>query len=159
MSELPETSQDSQIFDTWQRYEQAFGIYHKIDIVQEQGNTTPPPSPFASCFQGSDSGEGGGPNRDNQCVDVSDGNLLANRSRSSVSRILNQLRGFPGEAKSSPSKSPDTPSAVGGKQMMALSRNSSLMSDPLLAELLQCKLLSCKGQASLEEQLGLFQPK
>lgn len=63
------------------------------------------------------------------------------------------------EAQRSLSRSPDTPSA-GEQQIMALSRKGSAISDPLLAELLQCKMLSCKGQASLEDNhLSICRPE
>lgn len=117
---------------------------------------TPPPSPFANCYHGSDNGSDGGEARDTPQLD-----LPVNLAGNGIYSILDKLRGVPpaGDGLGSPSHSPDTPSVVGEKQMLALSRNSSVMSDPLLAELLHCKLLSCKGQASLEEQLGIFQAK
>ena len=127
--------------------------------MQEQQHITPPPSPFASYFQGSENsqGEDGPQARDSLQVDVSDSALTDSGVGSSLCRILDQLRAVSGQG--SPSTSPDTPSAVEQKQMLALSRNGSAMSDPLLAELLHCKLLSCKGQASLEEQLGMYSSK
>ena len=124
--------------------------------MQEARTATPPPSPFASCFQGSENSNDDLPGPNEARADVTEGAPLADRSRSSVSRIIDQLRSVPVEDRGSPTNSPDTPSAAGEQQMLALSRNGSTMSAPLLAELLHCKLLSCKGQASLEEQLSLF---
>ena len=116
---------------------------------------TPPPSPFANCYHGSDNGSEGGEAHDTPQLD-----LPVSLAGSGIYSILEKLRGVPQrEVLGSPSHSPDTPSVMEEKQIMALSRNSSVMSDPLLAELLHCKLLSCKGQASLEEQLGIFQAK
>jgi hypothetical protein len=45
---------------------------------------------------------------------------------------------------------PDTPSAVSEAQLVALSRNGSVISDPTLAELLQAKL-ACNDKYTLED--------
>lgn len=136
----------------------------KVYCSLQDQRLTPPPSPFANCFHSSGAGVEGLESRDNMPFGLPEPSFSTSLAGNGVYSLLGKLRGLSGrgltgEALASPSHSPETPSALGDNHLLALSRNSSVMSDPILAELLQCKLLSCKSQASWEEQLGLFQPK
>lgn len=103
---------------------------------------TPPPSPFASYFQGPELGD-----EEEEAAPLEDHRLDAKPvvpggfRQGGCFETADQLRAVPVLGKGgSLSLPPDTPSAVSEAQLAASSRIGSVISDPTLAELLQAKL-------------------
>jgi hypothetical protein len=119
----------------------------------QERHPTPPPSPFASYFQGSEAGE-----EDEDMTPLEDLRLDACKAVDQArggGETVDQLRVVPVMGNGvmgngSLTLPPDTPSAVSEAQLVALSRNGSVISDPTLAELLQAKL-ACNDKYTLED--------
>jgi len=124
---------------------------HPVDGVffhLQERHPTPPPSPFASYFQGSEAGE-----EDEDMTPQEDLRLDACKAIDQArecAQTSDQLRTVPVLGNGSLNLPPDTPSAVSEAQLVALSRNGSVIIDPTLAELLRAKL-ACNGKYTLED--------